>query len=598
MAGAQSKPNILILDPSSVTTQVLIRKLTEVDCEVHGQGIGTHAVDAVRETAPDVILLELSFEEPDTFEILAALREDRSLRKVPIVIHTDRSTRQNVLKSVRAGAKTVIVKPASTETIVARLHAVFEKLGLDDRFQAQVEALEIDVKDEEAGGVPSAAGAGRVVFKENMDAEAKLEVLLRNAKEVEAMPFGVARTLEVSQEKTAGAGELAEVIESDAGITSMVLKRANSVHYAGQQRTVKVKDAIVRIGFGETRNLVLGIAAVKNFDADTKSLGFQRGEFWEHSLAVGLIAKTLAETINDVDRDLCFVAGLIHDLGKLIFDQYMSRQFESALEISGKKGISLGRAEREVFQIDHTDVGRELVERWRFPDEMTEVAHYHNSYSEIDTSLDPIYRPMVKVVYVANALAKAYRMGQSGDEVIHSIPDEFFAEMKLPSGLPDNFLEHVKQALSDYREFLNVPRGEDAAPKHHEFEGKTIYLLQDSRPIVDPYEIYLSCNWGFEVQRLASVEALDDLDDLENAVIILQAKDSRHDREQYETIFTSPFRGHVLLLLEPAGKQDQKPPTPWPNDHVTLIRKPADGRALIAALSQMCEEAGQQKQAA
>ena len=73
MAGDQSKPNIMILDPSSATTQVLIRKLTELDCEVHGQGIGKHAVDAVRETEPDVVLLELSFEEPDAFEIFEAL---------------------------------------------------------------------------------------------------------------------------------------------------------------------------------------------------------------------------------------------------------------------------------------------------------------------------------------------------------------------------------------------------------------------------------------------------------------------------------------------------------------------------------------------
>ena len=582
-------PKVLILDPSREATRILTRKLAELNCEVEFDGIASHALGAVRDGAPDVVLLELCFEDPTGIEICEAIRENRDLRHVPIIIYTDRSTRRNVIKSVKSGAKSVIVKPASTETIVKRIHDVFVKLGREDVFTSQVEALELTIDTESGIGDGSNDTVHQVVFTEKMDAQSKLEKLLGRAKEVKAMPFGVSRTLEVSEEEASGAPDMAQVIETDPAISAMVLKRANSAHYAGQKRTVSAKDAVVRIGFSETRNLVMGLAVIKNFDSDTKSLGFQRGEFWEHSLAVGSIAKILANKTKTIDPGLAFVAGLIHDVGKLIFDEYMTREFEKAIEASGTNGIRLDRAEREMFEINHTEVGQALLEKWRFPDLMADVALYHNSPKDIDVKLDPEYRPLLKLIYVANALAKAFRIGDSGDQMLYPITDQFMQDLQLQDGLPDDLAEQVQDAVNEFREFLSIPPCDDAPKTRKEFKDRSLIFLQDPKPIVDPYEFYLGRHWGFEIQRAAGFEALDDFDDLENAFLVLQAADNSEDRAKYDKLFSNPFRGHVLLLLEPAGFDGDKD-GPWPTDHVTTLKKPVDGRMLISTLSQMCQQ--------
>ena len=112
----KKQPSILILDPSSLTCQMLMRKLQKLGCEVHVQSSSGLAADTALDTHPDVILLELSFEDPSGFEICQAIKGDYDLQKIPVVIHTSRSTRQNVLRSIRAGASSVIVKPAAADT--------------------------------------------------------------------------------------------------------------------------------------------------------------------------------------------------------------------------------------------------------------------------------------------------------------------------------------------------------------------------------------------------------------------------------------------------------------------------------------------------
>lgn len=585
---------ILIIDPSTVTGQLLKRKLQKLGCDVHCAHIGASALDVAMQAQPDVILLELSFEDPTGFEICEKIKGHKALHKIPIVIHTNRSTLVNVIRAIRVGASSLIVKPASTDTIVHKIHEVFSKLGRPDMVGAKGSVL---VGGDDSGTLECAAGQGvakhseSVVFTERLDAKQRLDLLLRNADEIKAIPHVVVRTLKVSGDECSGASELAKVIESDAAISTMVFKRANCVFYSGKQRVSSVKDAIVRIGFSKTRNMVLGISILKNFGNLTNSLGFDREGFWEHSLAVGSIAKKLVHQSRTVDPDLAFFAGLTHDVGKLIFDEHMPDKYESALEASGQRGISLSRTERDVFQINHTEVAHVILERWRLPEVISLVALHHNSYREINTQVSCECRPMVKLIYVANAIAKACRLGGSGDEMIYPIPNELLVELDCPAGLPGDLFEHVAKDIKDHQEFLNMRPGEDLSQRRPEFQGKSLILLKNPAPILDTYELYLSRNWGFHIVNLQNVKALDEIDRLEEAIIVLQVMDVPEERRRFNNLFEHPRRGRVLLLLDPCPFSDASRDV-WPSDRVTVMRKPVDGRTLIAMLAQMCQETG------
>ena len=211
---------------------------------------------------------------------------------------------------------------------------------------------------------------------------------------------------------------MGKVIESDTAIATMMLNRTNSVHYSPEHRIFSSKDAIVRIGFAETRNLVLGMSVVNKFGVDTKNLGFQRAYIWTHTLTVASIANLLARYSRTLKPDIAFVAGLVHDLGKLSFDGFLHHDYEMTTEAQAKQHISLARTERERFGINHTDMGQILIEKYRFPKDLINVATYHHAFRDSEHEMDPASHPMIKLIHAANALAKAYRLGNSGDEIL------------------------------------------------------------------------------------------------------------------------------------------------------------------------------------
>ncbi len=590
-----TQPSVLLLDPSSAISRTLTRKLESLNCRVHVENMARRAANAAADHTPDVILLDLDFEDPSGVEICQAIRKTAALGDTPVIMHTNYATRSNVLRSIRSGASSVLVKPASTETIVAKIHDVLSRSGRNEVFADQVKSLLGEAAggrgSGEGGAGPGTKGAANdegstAMFTESMDADARLQRLLRDAKEVKAMPYGVAKTLEVSQDERSGAAELGNVIESDPAISTMVLKRANSAHFGGQKRTTSARDAIVRLGFGETRNLVLSISIVKNFGGDTNSLGFQRGDFWEHSLAVASIAKNLARAGRGIDPDIAFVAGLVHDLGKLIFDEYVSSQYESALETAAKKSVRLAQAEREIFQINHNDVGEALMQKWRFPDDISAATRYHHAGGSTESDIQPEVLPMVRVIQVANAVAKALRLGGSGDEILTPLTAEMLSDLGLKTW-PDDLADRARNDLKEYRQYLNIPPGDDAEGQRPELSGRRVVMVDlDGHP-VDTCAIYLAQDWGLEVEVIDDPAAVGQVSDLADAVLIIQAGEDAGTRSAAEKLLALPDRGDTLLLEGPRSGGGGEA---WEAERLTVLRTPVNGRALISALCQVCQD--------
>jgi putative nucleotidyltransferase with HDIG domain len=229
-----------------------------------------------------------------------------------------------------------------------------------------------------------------------------------------AFPKSVQRVLELTRDVNTTPKELVEVIDKDPVLTVKVLKVVNSSYYSLPKQITSVGHSVVYLGFNTIKNLALSIAAIGMLPK-TNEAGFDGQQYLLHSLATAAIAKQLALKADDADPMDCFIAGLLHDFGKVVLAQFMPKEFRTALEASAEKGISLHLALRDVLGADHAVVGAMLVEKWRFAPHLVEAIRHQYGPELADSD-------MVACVFAANQISKKLQFGFAGNYLVEEFP--------------------------------------------------------------------------------------------------------------------------------------------------------------------------------
>lgn len=230
-----------------------------------------------------------------------------------------------------------------------------------------------------------------------------------------AFPKSVQRVLELTRDVNSTPKELVDVIDKDPVLTVKILKVVNSAYYSLPKQITSVGHAVVYLGFNTIKNLALSIAAIGMLPKSNEA-GFDGQQYLLHSLATAAIAKQLALKLDDADPMDCFIAGLLHDFGKVVLAQFMPQEFRAALLASQSQGTSLHLALREVLGgADHAVVGAMLVEKWRFAPHLVEAIR--NQYGPETTDSD-----MVACVFGANQIAKKLHFGEAGNALVEEFP--------------------------------------------------------------------------------------------------------------------------------------------------------------------------------
>ena len=229
-----------------------------------------------------------------------------------------------------------------------------------------------------------------------------------------AFPKSVQRVLELTRDVNSTPKDLVEVIDKDPVLTVKILKVVNSAYYSLPRQITSVGHAVVYLGFNTIKNLALSIAAIGMLPK-TNEADFDGQQYLLHSLTTAAIAKQLALKVDDADPMDCFIAGLLHDFGKVVLAQFMPREFRAALDISEKNGTSLHLAVREVIGVDHGVVGAMLVEKWRFAPKLVETIRHQYGPELIDSD-------MIACVFAANQISKKLKFGFAGNYLVGEFP--------------------------------------------------------------------------------------------------------------------------------------------------------------------------------
>ncbi len=249
-----------------------------------------------------------------------------------------------------------------------------------------------------------------------------------------AFPKSVQRVLELTRDVNSTPKDLVEVIDKDPVLTVKILKVVNSSYYSLPKQITSVGHSVVFLGFNTIKNLALSIAAIGMLPK-TNEAGFDGQQYLLHSLATAAIAKQLALKADDADPMDCFIAGLLHDFGKVVLAQFMPKEFHAALEISQQKGSSLHLAVRDVIGVDHAVVGAMLAEKWRFAPNLVETIRHQYGPELADSD-------MIACVFGANQISKKLNFGYAGNHLVEEFP------AKVAKRLGGN-LDQVIERLGD-----------------------------------------------------------------------------------------------------------------------------------------------------
>lgn len=249
-----------------------------------------------------------------------------------------------------------------------------------------------------------------------------------------AFPQSVQKILDLTRDVNCSPKDLVQVIDKDPVVTVKVLRVVNSAYYGLSNPITSIDHAVVFLGFNTIKNLALSIAAIGMLPSQGLT-GFDSQRYLMHSLTTAGIARQLAQMLPQADSYDCFIAGLLHDFGKVVVAQFMPVEFKRSLELSLWRELPLHIAVQEVLGVDHTTVGAMLVQKWRFADDLVETIEHQHRPEKFDTD-------MMACVVAANRISKSLGFDFGGYQGVEELEPSVSARL-------GGTLEQVKQKLGD-----------------------------------------------------------------------------------------------------------------------------------------------------
>lgn len=333
---------------------------------------------------PDLILIDTDMKE-DFLRTIEIIRRIPNLASTTIAVVTADQTRLPACQG--KGINGYILKPFLPQTFLANVWKLMSSRP-----------------------APVKGGDGKTVQK--------LDLKVDKIDNLPTLPTVYAEVERLCQNPNVDAEDLSRVIEADPPITLKLLKLANSAFFGFTRKISSVKDAVSLLGNQTVKNAVLSISIFNAAQDQKATAGLDRKRFWQHSAGVGSIARLLARKLR-IEREDCFTAGILHDVGKVILDGLFSDYYAPALRAAGEQNIPIFQAEQEELGLTHTAMGRELAVSWQIPERLIEGITYHHWPGGAD--LDP---ELASLVHVADVLCRNAGVGSGGDDLV-PVADEF-----------------------------------------------------------------------------------------------------------------------------------------------------------------------------
>jgi HD-like signal output (HDOD) protein len=370
--GGHMKTRVLFVDDEPLVLQGLQRMLRSMRHEWDMTFVesGAQALERLRQEPFDVVISDMRMPGMNGAELLGAVT--KKFPKTVRLIFSGQADQDLVLKSI-GSAHQYLSKPCDPDTIKT---TVARTIGLEAALRSQA-----------------------------------LQQLVSQMDCLPSIPTLYSRIVQKLQDPEVGVDEVAEIVAQDLGMTATILKVVNSAFFGLGQRISSPHEAVAYLGLQTVKSLVLCMGALSKFE-EVSLGGFSLETLWSHSLATAGAAKRIVE-IESQDRKLideAFVAGMLHDIGKLLLAATLPKEFGEILQRADSEKLSLVEVETEAFGANHAEVGAYLMGLWGLPGPVVEAIGYHHAPAKAGVQSFSC----LTAVHTPNAFVQETGAGNSG----------------------------------------------------------------------------------------------------------------------------------------------------------------------------------------
>ena len=249
--------------------------------------------------------------------------------------------------------------------------------------------------------------------------------LVRRSIKISSLPEVYFRINTVLNDPNSSFGDIAEVIGSDVSLSARIMKIVNSSFYGFPSKIDTIAHAVSIIGTWQLRDLALSTTILTAFKGVSEK-HVNMNSFWRHSITCGIAARLIAIQNREPNPERFFLAGLLHDIGRLILFENLPEEANIIMARFASEDKLLHQLERETLGFDHTDIGAALMDLWNLPDNIKEViAHHHNPLEAKN------YGYEASIIHLADIFTKSMQTGSSGDTSIPPLDPEAWDKVKL-----------------------------------------------------------------------------------------------------------------------------------------------------------------------
>jgi putative nucleotidyltransferase with HDIG domain len=235
--------------------------------------------------------------------------------------------------------------------------------------------------------------------RNDMDNEATWNIL-EKIEDLPTLPSVYFKVNKLLQDEDASIEAVGRIIEIDPAMSTNILRLVNSAFYGARSKSSSVSQAVMILGFQAVKNAIISVSVLDTLSVKTQYRNFSIADYWRHSVSVAVISKHLAQKTRLVSPDDAFIAGLLHDVGKIIMIKYFKEDFEKILEIMEETKCSFVDAEQKAEGIDHILIGAYLARKWQLPENIVQAIAGHHYFITSSKSTG-----LIECVMVANAMS-------------------------------------------------------------------------------------------------------------------------------------------------------------------------------------------------
>lgn len=275
------------------------------------------------------------------------------------------------------------------------------------------------------------------------------EKIISRIEDLPAMPASAARLLTLLQDPDVEMSDLVSALQLDPGLTTNILRWANSVYFGGQYTISSVKDALVRLGLKRMNQVILASVAAPIVSKPVKGYALGAGCLLQHSIMVAMGTEILGRRLKLKLPDYAFTAGLLHDLGKVVLGTILDVSTQPILSLLAEGHVTFDEAERQILGIDHGEVGAIALSRWNIPEEIVYAARWHHRPED-----GPSTSLVTDVVHLADVLSLESGIGAGLDGLNYSPSAAVVSRLRLKRRVAEETLCEMSLQVNEINEML------------------------------------------------------------------------------------------------------------------------------------------------